>query len=150
LGAQYPIDVSEAARFRPDTPMVPYLLPVIERAHCLWHVVRREEYESVAKEKERLAHLWSQWVEEKPGDDVLDTLCGVRHLPRLTKQTAHDWAKTGLVPLIMATDARDWSHCTDPALQRIAKQKGVKSRATFQSRLLAAVSAALQRLAREG
>jgi hypothetical protein len=33
-------------------------------------------------------------------------------------------------------------------LQKIAKQKGVKSRATFKSRLLAAVTATLRRLAR--
>jgi len=120
--------------------MVAYLLPLIERLHCVWHVVRREQYESVAKEKERLAHLWRSWPEKTPGDEVLDALCGVRLLAPLTKKTAHGWAKTGLVPLIMATDARDWNHCAEPMLRNIAEQKGVKSRATFKSRLLAAVS----------
>jgi hypothetical protein len=149
LGTEYPVDVSEAARFRPDTPMVAYLLPLIERLHCVWHVVRREQYESVAKEKERLAHLWRSWPEKTPGDEVLDALCGVRLLAPLTKKTAHGWAKTVLVPLIMATDARDWNHCAEPMLRNIAEQKGVKSRATFKSRLLAAVSHTLQGLARQ-
>ena len=69
-------------------------------------------------------------------------------MPPLTKATANEWAKKALVPLILATDARDWKNCEEPVLQRIAKQKGVKSRATFKSRLLAAVSATLRRLAR--
>ena len=41
-----------------------------------------------------------------------------------------------------------WANCTEPVLQKIAGQKGVKSRATFKSRLLSAVSATLKRLAR--
>ena len=50
--------------------------------------------------------------------------------------------------MILITDARDYAHCTEPVLQKIAQQKGVKSRATFKSRLLAAVAATLHRLAR--
>jgi hypothetical protein len=50
--------------------------------------------------------------------------------------------------LILATDARDWKNCDESALKKIAGQKGVKSRATFKSRLLAAVAATLRRLAR--
>jgi hypothetical protein len=52
------------------------------------------------------------------------------------------------VPLILVTDARDFKNCTEPVLQAIARQKGVKSKATFKSRLLAAVTATLRRLAR--
>jgi hypothetical protein len=66
----------------------------------------------------------------------------------LTKATAAQWAEKAIVPLILANDARDYANCTEPVLQRIAKQKGVKSRATFKSRLLAAVTATLRRLAR--
>jgi hypothetical protein len=69
-------------------------------------------------------------------------------LPPLTKATATEWTEKVIVPVIMATDARDWKNCDEPALLRIAKQRGVKSRATFKSRLLAAVSATLRRLAR--
>jgi hypothetical protein len=66
----------------------------------------------------------------------------------LTKAAAAQWAEKAVVPLILVTDARDWKNCADPALQAVAKQKGVKSRATFKSRLLSAVSATLRRLAR--
>jgi hypothetical protein len=52
------------------------------------------------------------------------------------------------VPLILVTDGRDYENCSEPVLQKIAKQKGVKSQATFKSRLLAAVTATLRRLAR--
>jgi hypothetical protein len=69
-------------------------------------------------------------------------------LPPLTKATAAHWAEKAIVPLILVTDARDWTNCTEPVLQAIRKQKGVKSRATFKSRLLAAVAATLRRLAR--
>ena len=104
--------------------------------------------ESVEEEKERVRHFWWQWPDEPPADEVVEVLCAVRQLPSLTQATANEWSEKTLVPLILATDARDWKDCGEPVLRRIAKQKGVKSRATFKSRLLAAVSAALQRLAR--
>jgi hypothetical protein len=62
--------------------------------------------------------------------------------------TAAQWAEKAIVPLILATDARDYENCNEPVLQKIAKQKGVKSRAIFKSRLLSAVTATLRRLAR--
>jgi hypothetical protein len=71
-----------------------------------------------------------------------------RLLPLLTKATTLQWAEKAIVPLILVTDARDYKTCAVPVLQKIAKQKGVKSRATFKSRLQAAVSATLRRLAR--
>jgi hypothetical protein len=52
------------------------------------------------------------------------------------------------VPLILANSACDFKSGVEPVLQNIARQKGVKSRATFKSRLLAAVTATLRRLAR--
>lgn len=78
----------------------------------------------------------------------MQILRAVRDLPPLTKATVTPWAEKAVVPLILATDARDWKNCTEAVLQKIARQKGVKSRATFKSRLLAAVSATLRRLAR--
>ena len=134
--------------------MVRYLTPLVRRLHEVWCGQRRRrewlgEHTSIAEEQQSIAHGWRKWPEMNPGGDVVEILRAVAHLPPLNKSTAHAWAKTGLVPLILATNARDWSQCADPALQRIAKQKGVKSRATFKSRLLAAVSAALERLARQ-
>jgi hypothetical protein len=148
LGAEYPVDASEGARFRPETPLVRYLDPLIFRLYNLWCVVESEQYESVVEENRILVNMWWEWPEEMPCDEVLEVLRVARRLPPLNKTTAHAWAKKGLVPLILATDARDWNDCAAPVLQSIAKQKGVKSQATFKSRLLAAVSAALQRLAR--
>ena len=150
LGADYPFDVSEGARFRPDTRLVRFIGARLHRLHNLWRDVEGCEHKTVQDEKRVLANLWWHWPEENPGDEILEILRAVRHLPPLTKKTAHDWAKTGLVPLILATDARDWTNCSEPVLRNIAEQKGVKSRATFKSRLLAAVSSCLQRLSREG
>jgi hypothetical protein len=148
LGADYPIDASEGARYRPDTPLVRYLDPHIYRLHNLWSIIRGEKYESIEVEKRVIAGFWREWPEAKPSDEVFEVLRGLHQLPPLTKATAHQWAEKAVVPLILATDARDWTDCEEPVLQRIARQKGVKSRATFKSRLLAAVSAALHRLAR--
>jgi hypothetical protein len=91
---------------------------------------------------------WWTRREDCPNDDVLSVIHAARLLPPLTKATAGQWADKAIVPLILATDAHDWKNCTEPVLQKIAGQKGVKSKATFKSRLLAAVSAALKRLAR--
>ena len=148
LGAEYPTDASEGARFRPDTPMVRYLDPLIHRLHSfLWNIGYLENSESDERDK-WMAREWSHWPEELPGEDVMQILKAVRELPPLTKATAVQWAEKAIVPLILVTDARDWPNCTEPALQAVAKQKGVKSRATFKSRLLSAVTATLKRLAR--
>ena len=148
LGAEYPLDASEGARFRPDTPMVRYLDPLIHRLHSfVWDCAYLENSESPEADK-FMAREWSKWPEELPGEDVMLVLRLVGQLPPLTKATAVQWAEKAIVPLILATDARDWKKCAEQALQAIARQKGVKSRATFKSRLLAAVSATLRRLAR--
>ena len=95
-----------------------------------------------------LLQIWWDWPEEPPGEEVLSPLRAARQLPPLTKATAAQWTEKVIVPLILATDARDWTNCTEPVLQKIARQKDVKGRATFKSRLLAAVAATLRRLAR--
>ena len=148
LGAEYPIDVSEAARFRPDTPLVRYLDPLIRRIYIMCGELGDMQFESVETERSLLLHVWWWWPEDKPGEEELAALRAARQLPHLNKDTAIEWAEKALVPLILATDARDWENCKEPVLQKIAKQKGVKSRATFKSRLLAAVTATLRRLAR--
>jgi len=148
LGAEYPIDVSEGARFQPDTPLVQYLDPLIRRMHIMCEELGDLQFKSVETERSLLLHVWWWWPDEKPGEEELAALRAARQLPPLNKATAIEWAEKALVPLILATDARDWKNCKEPVLQRIAKQKGVKSRATFKSRLLAAVTATLRRLAR--
>jgi hypothetical protein len=148
LGAEYPTDASEGARWRPDTPLVRYLEPLIHRLDLVYCELAGKEFESAEKEQAMAERFWWQWPEEKAGEEIIRIVCAARRLPALTKATASQWAEKALVPLILATDARDWQNCQEPVLQRIAKQKGVKSRATFKSRLLAAVTATLRRLAR--
>jgi hypothetical protein len=154
LGVEYPLDASEGARFRPDTPLVRYLDPIICRLQsfcfdgAIYYGIGGKEFESVEQENESIRRTWRQWPEDFPGEDIVQILRVARHLPPLTKATAIEWAEKAIVPLILVTDACDWANCTQPVLQKIAEQKGVKSRATFKSRLLAAVSATLRRLAR--
>jgi hypothetical protein len=149
LGTEYPTDASEGARFRPDTPMVRYLEPIIRRLHTVHYYQDPErKFETIAEENEFIGRFWWQWPEELPGEDILQILRAVCRLPPLTKATALQWVEKAIVPFILVTDARDYKTSTVPVLQKIAKQKGVKSRATFKSRLLAAVAATLRRLAR--
>jgi len=154
LGVEYPTDASEGARFRPDTPLVRYLEPIIYRLHSfcfggeIYYGTGGQEFESAEQENESIRRTWRQWPEDLPGENIVQILRVARLLPPLTKATAVQWAEKAIVPLILVTDGRDYENCSEPVLQKIAKQKGVKSQATFKSRLLAAVTATLRRLAR--
>jgi hypothetical protein len=148
LGAEYPTDASEGARFRPDTPMVRYLDPLIYRLNVACEELGDREFKSLWEEQHWLYLTWWTRDEDCPNEEVLAVMHAARLLPPLTKATAAQWAEKAIVPLILVTDARDWTNCAEPVLQTIGKQKGVKSRATFKSRLLAAVAATLRRLAR--
>jgi hypothetical protein len=150
LGAEYPTDATESARFRPDSPLVRYLEPIICRLH-LFYCDRNAAVgrgSSPAEQDHLIARRWRQWPEELPGADLLRILNAVCRLPPLTKATALQWAETAVVPLILATDARDYANCAEPVLRKIATQKGVKTQGTFNSRLRAAVVPTLRRLAR--
>ena len=148
LGVKYPTDASEGARFRPDTPLVRYLDPLINRLHGVCRETRNMQFESIEQEQHLLYRMWWSWPKDRPNEEVIAVIHAARLLPPLTKATAAQWAEKALVPLILVTDARDYTNCTEPVLKKISEQKGVKSRATFKSRLLAAVTATLQRLAR--
>jgi hypothetical protein len=148
LGVKYPLDASEGARFRPDTPMVRYLDPLIFKLLYVQRMVSYSTHESEEKKRESLRQWWWDGQNERPDDEVVAALRALPHLPPLTKTTAIKWTEKAVVPVILATVARDWKNCDEPVLQKIAKQKGVKSKATFKSRLLSAVSATLERLAR--
>lgn len=148
LGTEYPLDATESARFRPDTPLVRYLDPLICQLTYVRTVTKDSNCKSAEEEREKL-RLWL-WdgQNERPTDGEVEAAGALKQLPPLTKATAKEWAEKVVVPFIMVTDARDWKNCEDPAFQQIVKQRGVKSRATFKSRLLSAVSATLRRLAR--
>jgi hypothetical protein len=147
LGKDYPLDASKKARFRADTPMVRYLENLVCRVNVIRELSQRFEYASVEEEKEDLRSRW-YWKEKTVGEEVLEVALALRKLPPLTKATSSEWAEKALVPNILVTDARDHANCEEPALRAIARQKDVKSAAMFRSRLLAAVSATLKRLAR--
>jgi hypothetical protein len=148
LGREYPLDATEGARFRPDTPMVRYLDPLICKINYVRNVMQNANYQSAEEEKESLRSWWFEGMDERPGDDLVEALRVVPQLPPLNKSTVPQWVEKAVIPIIMLTDARDWKSCEQPALQKIAKQASVKSRATFKSRLLAAVTSTLRRLAR--
>jgi hypothetical protein len=148
LGVDYPLDATEGARFRPDTPLVRYLDPLMCKLVYVRNVTANNTYGTAEEESKSLRQWWWEGQDERPSDEEVEIARTLRQLPPLTKATANDWAEKAVVPTILVTDAPDWKNCTEPALQRIAKQKGVKSRATFKSRLLSAVSATLRRLAR--
>jgi hypothetical protein len=147
LGADYPIDASEGARFLPDSPLVGYLNPLIRRIHHMREELGDMQFKSLDDERSMLLDVWWWRPQEEPGEEELAALRTARQLPPLTKATANDWAEKALVPLILATDARDWENCREPVLHYIAKRRNVHTLAAFKSRLLAVVSAALRRLA---
>jgi hypothetical protein len=148
LGVEYPLDASEGARFRPNTPLVRYVDGWIFKLNYVWEMVKDETYKTVDEERKTLRSWLWEVQDEDPTDEQLGVALAIKQLPPLTKATANEWVEKVLVPLIMVTDAGDWKNCREPALQTIARQRGVKSRATFKSRLFAAVSATLRRLAR--
>lgn len=148
MGAYYPTDASEGARFRPDTLMVRYLGPLIYRLHVTCQDLGDRKFDSLWDEQHWLYMTWWTHEEDCPSAEVLAVFHAAQLLPPLTKATAAQWAEKAIVPLILVTDARDYKNCTEPVLQKIAKQKGVKSPATFKSRLSAAVTTTLRRLAR--
>lgn len=148
LGVDYLLDASEGARFRPDTSLVRYLIPLIRKFDNVRLVVKEPFGKSIEEERKNLrSWLWDE-LDKCPSDEEINAAWPLKQLPQLTKANAHEWAEKVVVPYIMVTDASDWKNCELPAFQQIAKQRGVKSRATFKSRLLSAVSATLRRLAR--
>ena len=148
LGVDYPLDATEGARFRPDTPLVRYLDALVFKLNNIRDRMGYLRGKSADDEREHVRSWLRDGKDAVPTDQEVEAIGALKQLPPLTKATAIEWAEKAVVPVIMATDACDWKNCEEPAFQKIAKQKGVKSRATFKSRLLSAVSATLRRLAR--
>lgn len=149
LGAEYPLDTGKAARFRPDSPMVRYLDTLVPRinlirSHCIRHHSTTER---------EILHWWR--LDQTHGTEVvtltpaaIEALRHLKTLPVLTKATAPVWTRECVVPLIMETDARGAGPYTEPALEQIRRQRDIKSRAVFESRLESAVAKTLRSLAR--
>ena len=150
LGREYPLDTGKKARHRPNTPMVVYLDGLVFNLHRVWNLTRAEKFASLQEENKRLEDLWWNFPEAKPGEKILAVLRELRKLPPLTKATSGQWARQVIVPLILEKDALNRKECDELALDQIARQQDVKSRATFKSRLLASVTKTLKSLARAG
>ncbi len=152
LAEDYPLDTSFGARSHPSSATGQYLTRWVERIHrfkldagearqgarpaggvgaiALCNGCLPEGRKELRRELESLSQL-------------------VIRMPPLTKATSDKWSRRVLVPLIMLSDAgSDEASCKEPALQAIWRQSGVKSSATFRSRLLTKVRQTLRSLAK--
>lgn len=134
LGEDYPIDTSSNARSHPSSIMGQYLTRCVERLHRFrWRMEWPDDsFHTRSPELKSLLEL------------------ALRMRP-LTKANSDEWSRRVLVPMIMLLDAgADEASCKEPALQAIWRQRGVKSPATFRSRLLTKVRQTLRGLAKPG
>ena len=146
LGRDYPLDASAAARFRPDTPMVRLLDPLLVRL-CHLQTLAKRWGKKFQMTPTTLRGSWWNHLDPEPNEREIAALRRLATLPPLTKRSAKRWAKEVVVPVILATNDTGYQ-CTEPALRQVLQQRDVKSRAIFRSRLEAAVSSYLRRMAR--
>ncbi len=132
LGEDYPLDISNNARSHPSSAMGQYLTRCVQRLHRFR--VRRE---------------WPGDECCRSSSELKSVLNCAARMPPLTKATSDDWSRRVLVPLIALCDAgQGEASCNEPALLAIWRQAGVKSVATFKSRLLTKVRQTLHSLAK--
>ena len=131
LAEDYPLDTGSAARSHPSSATGQYLTRWVERLHRF--------------------KFSREWPNDRGGSSAPEwkTLLDVAlRMPPLTKDTSDKWCGEVLVPLIMLSDAGvGEASCKEPALRAIWRQSGVKSQATFRSRLLTKVRQTLRSLA---
>jgi len=152
LAEEYPLDTSHGARWHPSSATGQYLSRWVDRIHCFrLDTVRAQQGTKPVSRASTMALFNGS----PPGgrrqlrSEQESLLQVVIRMPPLTKATSNEWSRQVLVPLIMLWDAgSDEASCKEPALKAIWRQKGVKSRATFKSRLLTKVRQTLRSLAR--
>ena len=148
LGADYPLEVGKHPAWRPDTPMVQYLDGLVCRL-CVFQSVASTRKKWETEDVKRAERAFTEPGEKELSVEAVEALrVGLSSVDELTKDTAELWANVAIVPYIMATDAATPASCSEPALQAIWKQKGVKSAAIFESRLTALVVRTLKSMAR--
>jgi hypothetical protein len=151
LGKWHPLDVSGRRKRGGRTPAMTYLEPLVCRLAdfrdiMLW-IASRETEPITSK---RMADAWQTSVfAEKTSYAVVEVLRKVPSLPVLTKSAAPAWSKNAIVPYILVTDGADPANAEHPFLRNIWNHRGVKSIATFRSRLESAVTDFLTRYSRE-
>lgn len=152
VGADYPLDVFKPKKRGQDTPMWRYLDPLVFK---LDNLHSRRGYSRPGRDN---ANVWLQqnWdsvcgamrAEDKAKPEIAEALRGILEVEQLTKATVGAWTTKVLVPVIMFLDAKTAETCEEPALKNIWNHRGVKSAATFKSRLHTQVSQTLMRYAR--
>ena len=152
LGRDYPLDRRSRTRTHHGSEMGRYLTQWVLRLHEFRLSMRftRHGFSSGGKPNEKMIRrFWPQANEPEPGPEVVAVLRVALQIESLTKATSDEWSKRVLVPMIMLSDAGlDERTCRVPVLQTIWKQKGVKSIATFRSRLLSTVCQLMRKRAR--
>jgi hypothetical protein len=150
IGRDYPMDVSPRKKRGAETKLLRYLdILIFKLNDCRENLIYREAKKwDRAEINQRMGELWSEYPDPPPGDEIVKILLKLSGCPPLTKGTAKQWAREIVVPVIMVEDAGDKDTCKIAALKSIWRHRGVKSRATFRSHLLSAVSSTLQRFAR--
>jgi len=148
LGAASLVDTRATAAFDPDAPLVRYLLALIPRLEDMRAQLGDATYSTIKIEQAMLLQIWFRWPEPPPEEPVLAPLRRARQLPELTRATAGQWAREVVVPLLLATDARDPLHITHPDLQAFAHDLQAADPHIFQTCLLTAVETTLSQLLR--
>lgn len=149
VGAAYPLDVGPRKKRGVETALFRYLEPMVFRLHVLRGALL-ESAETRGGEDfvRRIYYFWWQHPEPEPGPEEMAILQRLPSLPPLTQETAREWSREVIVPLILLEGAGTRETCKEPALRKIWQHRSVKSRATFQSRLHSAVTDTLQRFGR--
>jgi hypothetical protein len=96
-----------------------------------------------------LRTVWYDYPEPAPTEGVVELLRLARQLPWLTRETAAVWTERVMVPLILATDARDYRQCADEGLRAVAKDARVTDEETFENCLREEVGERVGRIAWE-
>ena len=151
LGADYPLNVAPRKKRGTETPLLRYLEPHVWRLQVLREIlIESAETRKGEDFVQRIYGFWWEFPDPKPEPEILPILQRLPELPPLTQNTAREWSRKVIVPLIMLEDAGTPETCETPALRNIWRHRSVKSRATFQSRLHSAVTDTLQRFGRPG
>ena len=93
LGAECPVPATETATFDPDSPLVKYLLPLIDRLEAMRAEWDDRTCPAIDMEQKLLRDLWWRWPEPPPGESILAPVRRARLLPGLTRATAGQWAR---------------------------------------------------------
>jgi hypothetical protein len=148
LGSACSFNTTAGASYDPDDPLTRYLMRMVRKLESMRAELGAETFETLAQERCMLEMVGYVLPDTVPAEAAAAALRLARQLPYLNTETAAAWTAQVIVPLIIATDARDYRHCADAGLRALAQESEVVDEATFQRRLHEAVGERLARLAR--